>query len=266
MSTDALLQVAGLSVRYETDHGHIDAIQELDLDLIRGECLGIVGESGSGKSALLLAIMGLLASTARARGSIRFRGTELIDLPTRAFNRLRGARLAMIFQDPLSALNPYLRVIDQLSEVARVHLRCARREAERRGLELMASVHINEPDRRARQYPHELSGGMRQRVMIAMALMAEPEIILADEPTTALDATVQAQILSLLHEVRVRSGASLLLVTHDLGVLAQLADRVGVMRAGRLLELASCEQLFYSPTHPYTRELLAAMPKLRVPA
>lgn len=266
MMQPPLLQIRGLSVTYDARGGPVQAVRALDLELARGECIGIVGESGSGKSALLLALMGLLPATAQVRGSACFLGTELIGLPAAAFNRLRGARIAMVFQDPLSALNPYLRIVDQLSEVARVHTRCTRREAEQRAIELMASVHISEPARRARQYPHELSGGMRQRVMIAMALMAEPEILLADEPTTALDATVQAQILSLLQEVRARTGAALLIVTHDLGVVAQLADRVGVMRDGRLLELASCEQLFGTPAHPYTRELLAAAPRLRAPA
>ena len=172
----------------------------------------------------------------------------------------------MVFQDPMSALNPYLRVIDQLSEVARVHGGSSRHAARQRALELLQAVHINEPERRARQYPHQLSGGMRQRVMIAMALMAEPEIILADEPTTALDVTVQAQILLLLQEVRSRTGAALLLVTHDLGVVAQLADRIGVMRGGRLLELAPAERLFAQPQHEYTQALLAAVPRLSVPA
>lgn len=266
MSSATLLEVAALSVLYRSTRGVVPAIGELDLSVRDGECLGVVGESGSGKSALLLAIMGLLAPAASVCGSIRFRGTELLGLSHRAMNELRGARLAMVFQDPMSALNPYLRILDQLSEVLRVHRRCPRREAERRALDLMASVHISEPERRARQYPHELSGGMRQRVMIAMALIAEPELILADEPTTALDATVQAQILTLLEEVRSRTGAALLIVTHDLGVVARLADRIGVMRAGQLLELRDSVDLFEAPSHPYTRELLAAMPRLDAPS
>ncbi|HEV7985567.1 MAG TPA: ABC transporter ATP-binding protein [Steroidobacteraceae bacterium] len=266
MSTAPLLQIRGLGVYYATAHGAVDAVNDLDLDLGAGECLGLVGESGSGKTAVLLAIMGLLSSQARLRGNIRYRGTELLGLGAPALNALRGARIAMVFQDPMSALNPYLRVIDQLSEVSRVHGGSSRRAAEQRALEMLESVQIGEPERRARQYPHQLSGGMRQRVMIAMALMAEPEIVLADEPTTALDVTVQAQILSLLQQVRARTGAALLLVTHDLGVVAQLADRVGVMRAGRLLELADCERLFASPRHAYTQTLLAALPKLELPA
>jgi ABC-type microcin C transport system duplicated ATPase subunit YejF len=266
MSGQVLLQLRDLSVRYQSARGSIDALRGIDLQLMSGECLGLVGESGSGKTALLLSVMGLLPRLTQPRGSICYRGTELIGLAPAAFNAVRGARIAMVFQDPMSALNPYLRVIDQLSEVARVHAGSSRRAAEQRALELLAAVHISEPGQRARQYPHQLSGGMRQRVMIAMALMAEPEIILADEPTTALDVTVQAQILALLQEVRARTGAALLLVTHDLGVVAQLADRVGVMRAGELLELAGCEQLFSQPQHAYTRSLLAAMPQLTVPA
>ncbi|MGA8708901.1 MAG: ABC transporter ATP-binding protein [Steroidobacteraceae bacterium] len=266
MNDQPLLQLRNLSVRYRTRRGHVDAVSELDLELEPGECLGLVGESGSGKSALLFAIMGLLPAFARLQGSVRYRGTELTGLKPEAFNALRGARIAMVFQDPMSALNPYLRVIDQLSEVARVHGGSSRHAARQRALELLRAVHINEPERRARQYPHQLSGGMRQRVMIAMALMAEPEIILADEPTTALDVTVQAQILLLLQEVRSRTGAALLLVTHDLGVVAQLADRIGVMRGGRLLELAPAERLFAQPQHEYTQALLAAVPRLSVPA
>src|SRR5208283_723345 len=197
-----------------------------------GECLGIVGESGSGKTQLLLSILGLLPPQAHIAGSIRYQGAELLGMPADQLNRIRGARIAMIFQDPMTALNPYLRVLEQLSEVARLHDGLSRSAAEARALGIIEAVHIGEPARRARQYPHELSGGMRQRIMVAMALMAEPEIILADEPTTALDVTVQAQVLALLQEVRERTGAALVLVTHDLGVVAQLADRIGVMRAG----------------------------------
>jgi len=262
MSGPALLQIRSLSLDYPTARGAFPALHEFDLDLAAGECLGIVGESGSGKTGLLLAIMGLLARSARVTGSIRYRGQELLGLEPSRLNAIRGARISMVFQDPMSALNPYMRVLDQLSEIPRVHGGMARRAAERRALEMLEAVHIGEPERRARQYPHELSGGMRQRVMIAMALMAEPEIVLADEPTSALDVTVQAQILALLQELRQRTGAALVLVTHDLGVVAQLADRVAVMQSGRMLELADCEQLFRQPQHAYTRSLLAAIPRL----
>jgi len=270
MSTEALLQIRSLSVHYPAANGRaagaVQALCGVDIDVAAGECLGLVGESGSGKTAILLSILGLLPPNARLGGSIRFRGSELAGMPLKRLNEIRGSRIAMIFQDPMSALNPYMRIIDQLSEVPRVHGGLSRRAAEQRALELLEAVHIGEPQRRARQYPHELSGGMRQRIMIAMALIAEPELILADEPTTALDVTVQAQILALLQETRERTGAALLLVTHDLGVVAQLADRIGVMRHGQVVEQADCLALFEHPQHEYTRSLLAAMPRLRLPA
>jgi ABC-type glutathione transport system ATPase component len=260
--SETLLQIRDLSVHYPNAQGGVAALCDLSLEVAAGECVGLVGESGSGKTALLLAILGLLPRTAQVRGSICYRGTELLGLGARRLSGIRGARIAMVFQDSMSALNPYMRVIDQLSEVPQVHGGMSRRAAEQRALEMIEAVHIGEPSRRARQYPHELSGGMRQRVMIAMALIGEPEIVLADEPTTALDVTVQAQILSLLQEMRAGTGAALVLVTHDLGVVAQLADRVGVMRAGRIVEQAGCEQLFSHPHHPYTQALLRAVPRL----
>jgi len=259
---EPVLQIRGLTVRHDTPGGSVVAVAGVDLDIAGGECLGIVGESGSGKTQLLLSILGLLPPQAHVGGSILYRGTELLGLPVRELNRIRGARIAMIFQDPMTALNPYLRVLDQLCEVAQLHHGLTRQAAEQRALGMIEAVHIGEPARRARQYPHELSGGMRQRIMVAMALMAEPEIILADEPTTALDVTVQAQVLALLQEIRERTGAALVLVTHDLGVVAQLADRIGVMRAGNLVELASCDALFATPRHPYTQALLRALPSM----
>jgi ABC-type microcin C transport system duplicated ATPase subunit YejF len=268
--SESLLQVRSLAVHYPAPHRQgaagVQALSGVDLDVAAGECMGLVGESGSGKTALLLSILGLLPPNARLAGSIRFHGEELAGMPLRRLNKIRGTRIAMIFQDPMSALNPYMRIIDQLSEVPRLHRGLSRVNAEQRALEMLEAVHIGEPRRRSRQYPHELSGGMRQRVMIAMALIAEPELILADEPTTALDVTVQAQILELLQELRGRTGAALLLVTHDLGIVAQLADRVGVMRHGQIVEQAGCLALFEQPQHEYTRSLLAAMPRLKVPA
>jgi len=261
-----LLQLSGLRLQYATRAGTLEALAGIDLEIRTGECVGIVGESGSGKTALLLSILGLLPPAARIAGSIRYRGLELLGLRAAELNRIRGTRIAMVFQDPMSALNPCMRIIDQLSEVSRVHRGLARRAAEGRALTMLQAVHIGEPARIARQYPHQLSGGMRQRVMIAMALMAEPELILADEPTTALDVTVQAQVLSVLQELRAHSGAALLLVTHDLGIVAQLADRVGVMRSGRLLELADCQTLFEQPREAYTQSLLASVPRLELPA
>jgi ABC-type microcin C transport system duplicated ATPase subunit YejF len=264
-SESAILQIRELTVRHDTPGGSVTAVAGMDLDLHAGECLGVVGESGSGKTQLLLSILGLLPPQAHISGSIRYHGAELLGMAPQGLNRIRGARIAMIFQDPMTALNPYLRVLDQLSEVACLHDGLSRRAAEERALAIIEAVHIGEPARRARQYPHELSGGMRQRIMVAMALMAEPEIILADEPTTALDVTVQAQVLALLQEVRERTGAAMVLVTHDLGVVAQLADRIGVMRTGAVVELAGCEQLFRAPRHPYTQALLAALPSLEPP-
>jgi ABC-type dipeptide/oligopeptide/nickel transport system ATPase component len=263
--TTSLLEIRALTVGYSTPQGAVSAVAGVDLDIGAGECVGIVGESGSGKTQLLLSILGLLPPQARVSGSVRYRGTELLGLNASALNRIRGARIAVVFQDPMTALNPYLRVSEQLAEVARLHCGLSRRTAAARAVSMIEAVHIGEPARRARQYPHELSGGMRQRIMIAMALMAEPEIILADEPTTALDVTVQAQVLSLLQELRERTGAALVLVTHDLGVVAQLADRIGVMRAGQIVELAGCEALFARPNHSYTRALLAAVPRLDTP-
>ncbi len=261
-----VLQIRGLEVRHDIPGGSVVAVAGVDLDIYAGECLGIVGESGSGKTQLLLSILGLLPPQAHVGGSVRYRDTELLGMPSDQLNRIRGARIAMIFQDPMTALNPYMRVLDQLREVACLHDGLTRKAAEERALAMIEAVHIGEPARRARQYPHELSGGMRQRIMVAMALMAEPEVILADEPTTALDVTVQAQVLALLQEVRERTGAAMVLVTHDLGVVAQLADRIGVMRAGQLVELAGCEELFATPRHPYTQSLLRALPSLdRVP-
>jgi oligopeptide/dipeptide ABC transporter ATP-binding protein len=241
------------------------ALDALDLDLAERECLGVVGESGSGKTQLLLALLGLLGPAARLSGSIAYRGEELIGAPPARLAALRGRRIAMVFQDALSALNPHLKVVTQLTEGARRHLRLGRRAARARASELLATVQINDPARRLQQYPHELSGGMRQRVLIAMALMCDPEILLLDEPTTALDVTVQAQVLELLRAVRARTGVASLFVTHDLGALAPMADRVAVMYAGRMVEQAPALALYAAPRHPYTAGLLRSLPRLDLP-
>jgi oligopeptide/dipeptide ABC transporter ATP-binding protein len=241
------------------------ALDALDVELAEHECLGIVGESGSGKTQLLLALLGLLGPDARISGSITYRGEELIDASPRRLAELRGRRIAMVFQDALSALNPHLKVVTQLTEGARRHLRLGRRAARARASELLATVQINDPAQRLRQYPHELSGGMRQRVLIAMALMCDPEILLLDEPTTALDVTVQAQVLELLRTVRGRTGVASLFVTHDLAALAPMADRVAVMYAGRIVEQASARDLYGAPYHPYTAGLLRSLPRLDLP-
>jgi oligopeptide transport system ATP-binding protein len=250
----APLQIRALSVSYATDHGRIEAVRALDVDAAAGEFLGIVGESGSGKTQLLLSILGLSAARAELRGSIRYRGRELLNLDTAAFNQVRGNRISMVFQDPMTALNPYLRVGRQITEVLQVHRGASARAAAQRAIEMLQSVHIPDAASRMRQYPHELSGGMRQRVMIAMALVAEPEILLADEPSTALDVTVQAQILSLFQELRARTGTAIVLVTHDLGVIAEVADRVAVMYAGRIVEQAKhCSNRYHASMLPAPR-------------
>jgi len=255
MRDPPLLQVRDLTVTYPGAAGAVRVVDGVSLDLAPGEFLGIVGESGSGKTQLLLSLLGLNGTGARLDGSVRYRGEELVGASDRAFARLRGARIGMIFQDPMTALNPYLTVGAQLTEGIRHHQGIGRREARRRALELLDAVHVPEPRQRFAQHPHELSGGMRQRVVIAMTLICEPDIVLADEPTTALDVTVQAQILALLRDVRARTRAALVLVTHDLGVIAEVADRVAVMYAGRIVEQASVERLFAHPRHPYTEGL-----------
>jgi oligopeptide transport system ATP-binding protein len=265
MAGATLLQVRGLSIRYPTPRGPINAVCGVDLDVRAGEFLGIVGESGSGKTQLLLSLLGLNAPQAQLTGSITYRDQDLIGLSTAQLNAIRGARIGMIFQDPMTALNPYLTVGRQITEVLRAHRHVDARAAARSAIQMLEAVHIPEAARRLRQYPHELSGGMRQRVMIATALIAEPEVVLADEPTTALDVTVQAQILALLQELRGRTHAAIVLVTHDLGVIAEVADRVAVMYAGGIVEQADVRELFAHPRHPYTEALQRAMPRLDLP-
>ena len=262
---NALLQLRSLTVRYGGAERAVRAVDQLDLDLAEHECLGVVGESGSGKTQLLLALLGLCSPAARLTGSVRYRGEELLGATPARLQALRGRRIAMVFQEPMSALNPYLTIATQLTEGARRHLQLGRRAARARAAELLATVQIDTPDERLRQYPHQLSGGMRQRVMIAMALMCDPEVLLLDEPTTALDVTVQAQVLELLRAVRARTGVAILFVTHDLAALASIADRVAVMYAGRLVEQAPAPGLYATPRHPYTAGLLRSLPRLDLP-
>ena len=259
----AMLEVEGLNVLFTTPQGEVAAVRDVSLEVVAGECLGIVGESGSGKSQLFLACLGLIAPNGRASGSVRLDGLELLDLDERALQRVRGARASMIFQDPMSALTPHMRIGDQLAEVLTTHRALSRRQALARAAEALSLVQIQEPERRLRQYPHELSGGMRQRVMIAMAILCEPELLIADEPTTALDVTVQAQILDLLRTLTAQLNTALVLITHDLGVVAGLADRVAVMYAGRLVEQGTVAGVLGAPAHPYTCGLLDSVPHLR---
>ncbi len=251
---EPLLKVRDLRITYRSDAGLLHVVDGVDLDLTAGDFLGIVGESGSGKTQLLLALLGLNAG-ARLEGSIRYRGEELVGAPEARLRRLRGARVGMIFQDPMTALNPYLTIGTQLTEGVRRHRGLSRTAAGQRALEVLDAVQITEPRRRMNQHPHELSGGMRQRIVIAMAMICEPDVILADEPTTALDVTVQAQVLTLLRELRARTGVSVILVSHDLGVIAEVADRVAVMYAGRVVEQADAPTLFTAARHPYTEGL-----------
>ncbi|MFE2067117.1 dipeptide ABC transporter ATP-binding protein [Streptomyces sp. NPDC059467] len=258
MSTPELLQVAGLDVDFDGR----PAVRGVDLTLDRGEVLGLVGESGSGKSATALAVLGLLPGNAAVHGSVRLEGTELLGLPERELTRIRGRRVSMVFQDPLSAFTPVYRIGDQIAEAVRAHQDVSREQAAGRAVELLDLVGIPEPALRARSFPHEFSGGMRQRAMIAMAMANDPDLILADEPTTALDVTIQAQVLDVLRTAQRETGAAVLLVSHDLGVIAGMADRVAVMRDGRVVEQGAVDDVFRRPREPYTRELLAAVPRL----
>jgi len=258
-----LLRVRDLTVSFPTAQGPVDVVKSLDFDLPRGGALGIVGESGSGKSMTSLAIMGLLPKGATRTGSVEFAGTELTQLRERAMRSVRGDRIAMIFQDPLSSLNPYYTVGAQIIEAYRAHRGgVTRRQARAVAIEAMERVHINDAARRVDHYPHQFSGGMRQRVMIAMTLSMEPELIIADEPTTALDVTVQAQILDLLAEIRADTGAGLILITHDLAVVSEVTDHIVVMREGDLVEQGPAERIFTDPQEPYTRMLLDAVPRI----
>jgi oligopeptide transport system ATP-binding protein len=259
----ALLEVKDLSVRFTRREGPpVDAVQRVSFSLDAGRTLGIVGESGSGKSQTVMALLGLLASNGQVSGEARYRGDDLLAMNSAALNRIRGDRIAMVFQDPMTSLNPFLTIERQMTETLQLHRGTTRREAKRRAIEALETVRIPDAARRIGMYPHEFSGGMRQRVMIAMALLSEPEILIADEPTTALDVTVQAQIIELLRELNRERGTAIVLITHDMGVVAGLCDDVMVMYAGRTVEQAPAETLFAAPTHPYTIGLLNALPRL----
>jgi peptide/nickel transport system ATP-binding protein len=257
-----LLTVDKLNVRFTTPDGEVHAVRDLGFSLARGETLGIVGESGSGKSQSMMSLIGLLASNGRASGSARFADDELIGMPVAALRKIRGRRIGMIFQDPMTSLNPYMTVYQQMSQVLAHHESLGRKATRARCVELLDAVHIPEASKRVDMYPHEFSGGMRQRVMIASAMLCRPDLLIADEPTTALDVTVQAQILELMRDVRKDFGTAIILITHDLGVVAGLCERVLVMHGGEEKESGPVDDIFYRPRHAYTRALLAAVPRL----
>ncbi|MCF6224956.1 MAG: ATP-binding cassette domain-containing protein [Xanthomonadales bacterium] len=257
-----LLEVEQLEVVFNTRDGEVKAVNKLDFSMQSGETLAIVGESGSGKSQTALAIMKLLAANGKTRGAARFYGRNLLEMTATEINEVRGEHIAMIFQDPTSSLNPYMTIEEQMLEVLMRHRKMSRKDARLRVLEMLTQVDIPDPERRIRQYPHEYSGGMQQRVLIAMGLLCQPELLIADEPTTALDVTVQDQIKRLMRELKEKFNTSILLITHDLGVVAGLADKVLVMYAGQLVESAPVDEIFYRPRHPYTAALLKAVPRL----
>ena len=262
----SLLEVSDLAVHFETEDGVVKAVDCVSFAVDRGQTLGIVGESGSGKSVANLTLLGLTrADNARISGDVTFEGRDLTALDADALRAVRGDDIAMIFQDPLSSLHPFYKVGDQLVEAVRVHREVSAAAARARATELLGLVGIPQPERRVEDYPHEFSGGMRQRVMIAMALTNDPKLLIADEPTTALDVTTQAQILKLIERLRQEFGMAVIMITHDLGVVAEVADRVMVMYAGRGVESGTLEQVFYDPQHPYTWGLLGSLTRIDRP-
>jgi oligopeptide transport system ATP-binding protein len=263
MMAEPLLHVEDLHVHFRTDDGVVQAVNGVSFELGEGETLGIVGESGSGKTVTNLALLGLIPRPPGviAGGRALFRGKDLLKLSTAELSKVRGRRIAMIFQDPMTALNPFLTVGEQISEVTRLHLKHSVSQARRHAIEMLGRVHIPAPERRIDDYPHQFSGGMRQRVMIAMALACQPDVLIADEPTTALDVTIQAQMLELVKELQMSQGTAVILITHSLGVVASVCDRVIVMYAGKIAEEASVAALFAQPQHPYTVGLLESIPQ-----
>ncbi|HWD01275.1 MAG TPA: ABC transporter ATP-binding protein [Amycolatopsis sp.] len=261
---DPVLVVEDLTVQFPTDDGMVKAVRGVSYQLQRGEVLGIVGESGSGKSVTSMAVMGLLPRTAQTSGSIRFEGTELLNASEKNLNKVRGKGISMVFQDPMTSLNPVYTVGDQIAEAITAHHDVRKDVAKKQAVDLLDLVRIPNPKQRAEEYPHQLSGGMRQRVVIAIAMANNPDVIIADEPTTALDVTVQAQILEALQAAQKETGAAMVLITHDLGVIAGQADRVHVMYAGKIVESGTVDEIFYTPRMPYTLGLLGSLPRLDV--
>ncbi len=259
---DIVLEVEGLTVSFPSDDGLVRAVRGVDYRLRRGEVLGIVGESGSGKSVTSLAVMGLLPRTAQVAGSVRFEGKELLGASDEELSKVRGEQISMIFQDPMTSLNPVYTIGYQVAEAVLAHHKITKKAARDRAVELLRTVRIPNPESRVDSYPHEMSGGMRQRVVIAIAMANDPDVIIADEPTTALDVTVQAQVMEALELAQEQTGAAMVLITHDLGVIAGQADRVMVMYAGRPVEIGTAEEIFYTPRMPYTMGLLGSLPRL----
>ena len=260
---EAILQIKDLHVRFDTNDGEVHAVRGIDLAVMAGETVAIVGESGSGKSQLMMSVMGLLAQNGRVSGSVRYRGEEILGLPGKTLNRYRGKKITMIFQEPMTSLDPLYTIERQLAEPLMYHQGMSRKEARSRALELLNLVKIPDAERRLGAYPHELSGGQRQRVMIAMALANDPDILIADEPTTALDVTIQAEILGLIAELQRRLGMSVVFITHDLGIVKRISDRVCVMKHGEVVETGPTKAIFANPQHDYTKMLLAAEPEGR---
>ncbi|NBR75788.1 MAG: ABC transporter ATP-binding protein [Actinobacteria bacterium] len=262
--SDKVLEIRDLRVTFTTPMGPLAAVRGIDLDVYSGEMVAVVGESGSGKSVSFLAAMGLLPKSATVEGSVILQGEQLVGATPKKMRSVRGQLMSMIFQDPLSALNPVHQIGAQISEMLRAHQTMSKKAALSRAVDLLEIVGIPQPGDRARQYPHEFSGGMRQRVVIAMAIANSPKLLIADEPTTALDVTVQAQILEVIQRVQAQFGTAVVLITHDLGVVARVCERVNVMYAGRVVEHAQITNVFEQPTHPYTRGLLASLPQAGV--